>query len=127
MATPRLPTARYITDQGCVSRKASSPNLTGKTFPLEDALRNLQSEAVETISRIGGSKLSGNSDLMRRLWHWKSGNLENNTELGTSGFSAFPAGSRYGAVLGTTSIWVTSVTFGRLLRPVVVKVPGTGT
>jgi len=35
-----------------------------------------------------GSKLAGNSDL------WISGDLENNSEFGTSGFSAFPAGYR---------------------------------
>jgi len=35
-----------------------------------------------------GSKLAGNSDL------WNSGDLENNSEFGTSGFSAFPAGYR---------------------------------
>jgi uncharacterized protein (TIGR02145 family) len=35
-----------------------------------------------------GSKLAGNADL------WNSGILENNSEFGTSGFSAFPAGYR---------------------------------
>ena len=36
-----------------------------------------------------GSKLAGNTGL------WSNGNLENNSEFGTSGFSAFPAGYRY--------------------------------
>ena len=35
-----------------------------------------------------GSKLAGNSDL------WNNGDLENNSEFGTSGFSALPAGYR---------------------------------
>jgi uncharacterized protein (TIGR02145 family) len=35
-----------------------------------------------------GSKLAGNADL------WNNGILENNSEFGTSGFSAFPAGYR---------------------------------
>ena len=35
-----------------------------------------------------GSKLAGNSDL------WSSGNLENNSEFGTTGFNGFPAGFR---------------------------------
>ena len=35
-----------------------------------------------------GSKLAGNADL------WNNGTLENNSEFGTSGFSAFPAGYR---------------------------------
>jgi uncharacterized protein (TIGR02145 family) len=37
-----------------------------------------------------GSKLAGNADL------WDSGSLENHSEFGTSGFSAFPAGWRHG-------------------------------
>ena len=36
-----------------------------------------------------GSKLAGNTDL------WSNGNLENNSEFGSSGFSAFPAGYRF--------------------------------
>ena len=36
-----------------------------------------------------GSKLAGNSDL------WNSGNLENNSEFGTSGFNVLPAGYRH--------------------------------
>jgi len=36
-----------------------------------------------------GSKLAGNTGL------WSNGNLENNNEFGTSGFSAFPAGYRF--------------------------------
>jgi len=35
-----------------------------------------------------GSKLAGNADL------WNSGNLENNSEFGTSGFNVLPAGYR---------------------------------
>jgi uncharacterized protein (TIGR02145 family) len=41
-----------------------------------------------------GSKLAGNSDL------WDSGDLENNSEFGTSSFSAFPASGR-GALNGS--------------------------
>ena len=36
-----------------------------------------------------GSKLAGSADL------WDSGNLENNSEFGTSGFTALPGGYRY--------------------------------
>ena len=65
-----------------------------------------------------GSKLAGNAGL------WSNGNLENNSEFGSSGFSAFPAGYRdYDD--GTYSVWVTAVTFGRLLSTVV-TMPGTG-
>ena len=49
-----------------------------------------ESEANDTGWRgtNEGSKLAGNADL------WDNGDLENNSEFGTSGFSAFPAGYR---------------------------------
>jgi len=57
---------------------------------LEIFLGMSESEANDTGRRgtNEGSKLAGNADL------WNSGNLENNSEFGTSGFSAFPAGYR---------------------------------
>jgi len=57
---------------------------------LEIFLGMSESEANDTGWRgtNEGSKLAGNADL------WNSGNLENNSEFGTSGFSAFPAGYR---------------------------------
>jgi len=56
-----------------------------------------------------GSKLASNSDL------WMDGNLENNSEFGTSGFNAIPAGKRYSggsnspySSMSTTSYFWTS-------------------
>ena len=57
---------------------------------LEIFLGMSESEANDTGWRgtNEGSKLAGNADL------WIDGDLENNSEFGTSGFSAFPAGYR---------------------------------
>ena len=57
---------------------------------LEMELGMSEEEANDTSNRgtNEGSKLAGNSDL------WNDGDLENNSEFGTSGFSAFPAGYR---------------------------------
>ena len=57
---------------------------------LEMYLGMSESEANDTNLRgtNEGSKLAGNADL------WDNGNLENNSDFGTSGFSAFPAGYR---------------------------------
>ena len=58
---------------------------------LEMYLNMSESEANSTGWRgtNEGSKLAGNAGL------WDNGDLENNSEFGTSGFSAFPAGYRY--------------------------------
>ena len=45
-----------------------------------------------------GSQLAGNSEL------WNDRNLDNNPEFGTSGFTALPAGYRYGYNGGYTSM-----------------------
>ena len=56
-----------------------------------------------------GSKLAGNSDL------WNDGDLVNNPEFGTSGFSAFPAGYRgrydgsYSSMGRAGAFWSSSV------------------
>ena len=57
---------------------------------LEMYLGMSESEANDTGWRgtNEGSKLAGNADL------WNNGNLENNSEFGTSGFNALPAGYR---------------------------------
>jgi uncharacterized protein (TIGR02145 family) len=58
---------------------------------LEMALGMSQAEADDTGLRgtNEGSKLAGNASL------WNSGDLENNAEFGSSGFTALPGGSRY--------------------------------
>ncbi len=58
---------------------------------LEMALGMSQSEADDAGYRgtNEGSKLAGNADL------WSSGALENNSEFGTSGFTALPGGHRH--------------------------------
>ena len=57
---------------------------------LEMYLGMSESEANDTGWRgtNEGSKLAGNADL------WNNGNLENNSEFGTSGFNGLPAGYR---------------------------------
>jgi uncharacterized protein (TIGR02145 family) len=78
-----------------------------------------QSEADDTVWRgtNEGSKLAGNADL------WSNGNLEQNTEFGTSGFSVFPAGYRFYNNGNYTNM--ATGTFGLLLRAIV-TVRGTG-
>ncbi len=58
---------------------------------LEMALGMSQSEADDWVHRgtDEGSKLAGNASL------WNSGDLKNNANFGTSGFSALPGGYRY--------------------------------
>jgi len=53
--------------------------------------KNLMPHTVNNDYRATneGSKLAGNSDL------WNDGELENNSEFGTSGFTALPGGFRY--------------------------------
>ena len=70
----------------------------GWHVPTDDEIKALemylgmsQSEADDTGYRgtNEGSKLAGNADL------WNSGALENNSEFGSSGFTALPGGYRY--------------------------------
>ena len=70
---------------------------TGFHVPSDSALKVLEMELgmseedANSTSWRGtdeGSKLAGNNDL------WDNDDLENNSEFGTSGFSAFPAGDR---------------------------------
>ena len=71
----------------------------GWHVPTDDEIKQLemhlgvsQSEADDTDYRgtNEGSKLAGNADL------WNDGDLENNAEFGTSGFTAIPGGYRNG-------------------------------
>ena len=59
---------------------------------LEMYLGMSESEANSTYWRgtNEGSKLAGNADL------WNNGDLENDSEFGTSGFNGLPAGQRHG-------------------------------
>ena len=70
----------------------------GWHVPTDDEIKQLemhlgmsQSEADDTGYRgtNEGSKLAGRADI------WIDGNLENNSEFGTSGFTALPGGYRY--------------------------------
>ena len=74
---------------------------------LEIFLGMSQSEADDAANHRGtneGSKLAGNADL------WNSGNLESDSEFGTSGFTALPSGYRhyvgmYDSMGGTGYFW----------------------
>ena len=82
---------------------------------LEMHLGMSQSEA-DDIGYRGtnkGSKLAGNADL------WNSGTLENNSEFGSSGFTALPGGCRYddGSYygMGSSGLFWSSTVFSSLV------------
>jgi len=82
-----------------------------KTLEMKLGMSQAEANNMELRGTNEGSKLAGNAAL------WKDGNLENDSEFGSSGFTALPGGCRYiinvvFSSVGTIGYWWTSTQNG---------------